>query len=89
MSVMVVIITGIVYSMKQNSKAIYVRDDPIPSRAAKCMNTHLSHVIIKHVVVSHYQIFGQMVGEGEANTFILVSINYLSRCSGALPESLN
>ena len=29
---------------------------------------------MKHVVVSHYRVIGLMVEEGEADTFILVSI---------------
>ena len=46
-----------------------------------------THIIMKHVVVSHYQIVGLVVEEGEADTFILV--HYSSRCAGPLPESLN
>ena len=30
----------------------------------------VSHVIMKHVVVSHYQIIGLVVGEGEADRLI-------------------
>ena len=71
MSVMVVTTTYIISSNAKRSMCMTTPYHPEQSQ----LNTHLSHVIMKHVVFSHYQIIGLMVGE-EAPGHIYFGLHY-------------